>query len=71
MTRLLSCFIAEPINAILNVIFVIFILRKIARKGVLLIILTGRITAFIVGFALKEIGENFRAGEVINRLFCF
>jgi len=64
--RLLASFIANLINAILIIIGVLFMFRLIGLTGVVSSILAGAgITAFIVGFALKDIGENFLAGILL------
>lgn len=63
---LLASFIANLINAILIIIGVLFMFRLIGLTGVVSSILAGAgITAFIVGFALKDIGENFLAGILL------
>jgi small-conductance mechanosensitive channel len=63
---LLASFIANLINAILITIGVLFMLRLIGLTGVVQSILAGAgITAFIIGFALKDIGENFLAGILL------
>ena len=64
--RLLASFIANLINAILIIIGVLLMFRLIGLTGVVSSILAGAgITAFIVGFALKDIGENFLAGILL------
>lgn len=64
--RLLAAFIANLINAVLIVIGVLLMFRLIGLTGVVQSVLAGAgITAFIVGFALKDIGENFLAGILL------
>lgn len=63
---LLASFIANLINAILIIVGILFMFRLIGLTGVVQSILAGAgITAFIIGFALKDIGENFLAGILL------
>ncbi len=64
--HLLASFIANLINATLIVIGILFMFRLIGLTGIVSSILAGAgITAFIIGFALKDIGENFLAGILL------
>ena len=64
--HLLAAFIANLINAILIIIGILLMFRLIGLTGVVQSVLAGAgITAFIVGFALKDIGENFLAGILL------
>jgi len=64
--HLLASFIANLIKAILIVVGVLFMFRLIGLTGVVQSILAGAgISAFIIGFALKDIGENFLAGILL------
>lgn len=63
---LLAAFIANLIKALLIVIGFLFMFRVIGLTGVAQSILAGAgISAFIIGFALKDIGENFLAGILL------
>jgi small conductance mechanosensitive channel len=63
---LLATFIANLIKAILIVIGFLFMFRVIGLTGVAQSVLAGAgISAFIIGFALKDIGENFLAGILL------
>ncbi|WP_029272504.1 mechanosensitive ion channel family protein [Flavobacterium sp. KJJ] len=63
---LLAAFIANLIKAILIVIGFLFMFRVIGLTGVAQSVLAGAgISAFIIGFALKDIGENFLAGILL------
>lgn len=63
---LLATFIANLVKAILIVIGFLFMFRVIGLTGVAQSILAGAgISAFIIGFALKDIGENFLAGILL------
>ena len=69
---LLATFIANLIKAVLIVTGFIFMFRVIGLTGVAQSILAGAgISAFIIGFALRDIGENFLAGILLafNRPF--
>lgn len=64
--RLLASFIANLINVILIIVGVLVMFRLIGLTGVVSSILAGAgISAFIIGFALKDIGENFLAGILL------
>ncbi len=57
---LLATFIANLIKAVVIVIGFLFMFRVIGLTGVAQSVLAGAgISAFIIGFALKDIGENF------------
>jgi small-conductance mechanosensitive channel len=63
---LLATFIANLIKAALIIIGFLFMFRVIGLTGVAQSILAGAgISAFIIGFALKDIGENFLAGILL------
>lgn len=63
---LLATFIANLLKAILIVIGFLFMFRVIGLTGVAQSILAGAgISAFIIGFALRDIGENFLAGILL------
>ena len=63
---LLATFIARLIKYILLIIGLLFMFRIIGLTGVAQSILAGAgISAFIIGFALKDIGENFLAGILL------
>jgi small conductance mechanosensitive channel len=63
---LLATFIANLIKAVLIVIGFLFMFRVIGLTGVAQSVLAGAgISAFIIGFALKDIGENFLAGILL------
>ncbi|TDW44601.1 mechanosensitive ion channel-like protein [Flavobacterium sp. 270] len=63
---LLAAFIANLIKAVLIVIGLLFMFRVIGLTGVAQSVLAGAgISAFIIGFALKDIGENFLAGILL------
>jgi small conductance mechanosensitive channel len=63
---LLATFIANLIKAALIVIGFLFMFRVIGLTGVAQSILAGAgISAFIIGFALRDIGENFLAGILL------
>jgi len=63
---LLATFIANLVKAVLIVIGILFMFRVIGFTGVAQSILAGAgISAFIIGFALKDIGENFLAGILL------
>lgn len=63
---LLATFIANLIKAVLIVIGFLFMFRVIGLTGVAQSILAGAgISAFIIGFALRDIGENFLAGILL------
>lgn len=63
---LLANFLAGLIRGIILIMGVLFVLRFWGFTGVVTSILTGAgISAFIIGFALKDIGENFLAGILL------
>lgn len=63
---LLATFIANLLKAVLIIIGFLFMFRVIGLTGVAQSILAGAgISAFIIGFALKDIGENFLAGILL------
>ncbi|MDT8346216.1 MAG: mechanosensitive ion channel family protein [Flavobacteriaceae bacterium] len=69
---LLATFIARIIKAVFIVIGVLTALKFSGFTGIVNSILAGAgISAFIIGFALKDIGENFLAGILLafNRPF--
>jgi small-conductance mechanosensitive channel len=64
--HLLAAFIANLINAILIIVGILLMFRLIGLTGVVQSVLAGAgISAFIIGFALKDIGENFLAGILL------
>ncbi|WP_426485262.1 mechanosensitive ion channel family protein [Flavobacterium sp. 2] len=63
---LLATFIANLIKAVLIIVGFLFMFRVIGLTGVAQSVLAGAgISAFIIGFALKDIGENFLAGILL------
>lgn len=63
---LLSTFIANLIKVLLIIVGVLFMFRIVGLTGIAGSILAGAgISAFIIGFALKDIGENFLAGILL------
>ncbi|SHN26108.1 Small-conductance mechanosensitive channel [Cyclobacterium lianum] len=63
---LLPSFIAGSIRLLILLFGITLILRFLGLTGVVSGILAGAgITAFIIGFALKDIGENFLAGILL------
>ena len=63
---LLATFIANLLKAVLIIIGFLFMFRVIGLTGVAQSILAGAgISAFIIGFALRDIGENFLAGILL------
>jgi small conductance mechanosensitive channel len=63
---LLSNFIAQIVKIIFVIVGVIFALRIIGLSGAAASLLAGAgVSAFIIGFAFKDIGENFLAGIVM------
>ncbi|MBS7229418.1 mechanosensitive ion channel family protein [Flavobacterium psychroterrae] len=63
---LLATFIANLVKAVLIVIGLLFMFRVIGLTGVAQSVLAGAgISAFVIGFALKDIGENFLAGILL------
>ncbi|AWK06598.1 mechanosensitive ion channel protein MscS [Flavobacterium crocinum] len=64
--RLLAVFIARLIKSVLIIIGVLFMFKIIGLDGVAQSMLAGAgISAFVIGFALKDIGENFLAGILL------
>ncbi|MDR7212596.1 mechanosensitive ion channel family protein [Flavobacterium piscis] len=64
--RLLATFIARLIKSILLIIGILIMFRIIGLNGIAKSVLAGAgISAFIIGFALKDIGENFLAGILL------
>lgn len=63
---LLATFIANLVKAVLIVIGLLFMLRIVGLTGFAQTVLAGAgISAFVIGFALKDIGENFLAGILL------
>jgi small conductance mechanosensitive channel len=63
---LLANFIARLFKSILLIIGVLCVLRIIGLTGIAQTLLASAgISAFIIGFALKDIGENFLAGILL------
>jgi small-conductance mechanosensitive channel len=63
---LLATFIARLIKSVLLIIGVLIMFKIIGLSGIAQSILAGAgISAFIIGFALKDIGENFLAGILL------
>jgi small conductance mechanosensitive channel len=63
---LLATFIANLVKSILIICGFLFMFRLIGLTGVASTVLAGAgISAFIIGFALKDIGENFLAGILL------
>ncbi|WP_162416147.1 mechanosensitive ion channel family protein [Cyclobacterium roseum] len=63
---LLTSFIAGSIRLLIMLFGITLVLRFLGLTGVVSGILAGAgITAFIIGFALKDIGENFLAGILL------
>ncbi|MGV3631010.1 MAG: mechanosensitive ion channel family protein [Bacteroidota bacterium] len=63
---LLASFIANLIKALLLVVGLLIMFRIIGLNGIAKSLLAGAgISAFIIGFALKDIGENFLAGILL------
>ena len=63
---LLASFIANLLKTILIIVGVLVTFRLIGLTGVATTVLAGAgISAFIIGFALKDIGENFLAGILL------
>lgn len=63
---LLATFIANLIKAVLIVIGLLFMLRIVGLTGFAQIVLAGAgVSGFVIGFALKGIGENFLAGILL------
>jgi len=63
---LLANFLAGLVRGLILLMGVLFVLRFWGFTGVVTSVLTGAgISAFIIGFALKDIGENFLAGILL------
>jgi len=63
---LLATFIANLLRSILIIVGVLFMFRIVGLTGMATTVLAGAgISAFIIGFALKDIGENFLAGILL------
>lgn len=63
---LLANFISRLFKAIFIVIGLLFVFRIVGLSGIAQTLLAGAgISAFVVGFALKDIGENFLAGILL------
>lgn len=63
---LLANFIARIIKLILMLVGVLLVLRIVGLTGIAQTLLASAgISAFIIGFALKDIGENFLAGILL------
>lgn len=63
---LLANFLAGLVRGIILLMGILFVLRFWGFTGVVTSVLTGAgISAFIIGFALKDIGENFLAGILL------
>jgi len=63
---LLANFLATILKALVILVGLLLIFRIIGLTGVVTGLLTGAgISAFIIGFALKDIGENFLAGILL------
>lgn len=63
---LLAVFISRLIKAVLLVIGGLIVLRIVGLTGIATSLLAGAgISAFVIGFALKDIGENFLAGILL------
>ncbi|WP_339922253.1 mechanosensitive ion channel family protein [uncultured Cyclobacterium sp.] len=64
--RLLTDFISAAIRSLVMIFGLALLLRFLGLSGVVNSLLAGAgITAFIIGFALKDIGENFLAGILL------
>ena len=64
--RLLTDFISAAIRSLVMIFGLAILLRFLGLTGVVNSLLAGAgITAFIIGFALKDIGENFLAGILL------
>nr|WP_315246466.1 mechanosensitive ion channel domain-containing protein [uncultured Flavobacterium sp.] len=64
--RLLATFIARLIKSVLIIIGILIMFRIIGLDGIAKSMLAGAgISAFVIGFALKDIGENFLAGILL------
>jgi small conductance mechanosensitive channel len=63
---LLATFIANLLKSVLIIVGILFMFRIVGLTGMAATVLAGAgISAFIIGFALKDIGENFLAGILL------
>jgi len=63
---LLAIFLSRLLKSVLLVIGVLIVLRIVGLTGIATSLLAGAgISAFVIGFALKDIGENFLAGILL------
>lgn len=63
---LLATFIANLVKVILIIVGILLMFQIVGLNGVAGTVLAGAgISAFIIGFALKDIGENFLAGILL------
>lgn len=63
---LLADFIARLLKLVLIIIGILMVLRIVGMTGIAQTLLASAgISAFIIGFALKDIGENFLAGMLL------
>ncbi|AWI25718.1 mechanosensitive ion channel family protein [Flavobacterium pallidum] len=63
---LLANFISRLVKAVLLIIGILIVFRIIGLNGIATSLLAGAgISAFVIGFALKDIGENFLAGILL------
>ncbi|MDG1279115.1 MAG: mechanosensitive ion channel [Algoriphagus sp.] len=63
---LLANFLAGIFASLVIIVVIMIILRIIGLTGVVSGMLAGAgISAFIIGFALKDIGENFLSGIIL------
>ncbi|RZJ73506.1 mechanosensitive ion channel domain-containing protein [Flavobacterium sp.] len=63
---LLANFISRLIKAVFIIIGVLIVLRIVGLRDIFASLLAGAgISAFVIGFALKDIGENFLAGILL------
>ncbi len=63
---LLANFIARFIKAVFVIVGLLLVLRIVGLTGIAATLLAGAgISAFVIGFALKDIGENFLAGILL------
>lgn len=64
--HLLATFIARLIKSVLIIIGLLIMFKIIGLNGIAQSMLAGAgISAFVIGFALKDIGENFLAGILL------
>lgn len=63
---LLANFISRLIKSVLLIIGILVVLRIVGLRDIFASLLAGAgISAFVIGFALKDIGENFLAGILL------